>query len=203
MFKRKPYFVKEESWTTILASNPFITPLTELLARTQITPNQVTILSFIISLGAIYLYYSGKLLWGAIIWQIGFIFDCVDGCLARKLSKTSDFGAKLDHTLDKVKKLLGIIAIIYATRSQYNLALMLTLIVLHYSLHQIKYKRNHDLIRALRTKGIESLFDPLDEQFFILFLGPLTGFVFQFVIATVVLQLLNRFIHFGCNRLNL
>lgn len=196
MLKRRDYFTTQESWTTILASNPFIAPLTEFFAKIHVTPNQVTILSFIIALGAIYLYFTGRLFIGALIWHLSFIFDCVDGCLARKLKKTSDFGAKLDHTLHKVKKAFAIIAIIYATHTQYNLVIMISMVILHYLLHRVRYGENRAIMEYLNSKGIKSLFDPLDEQFFIVFLGPITGYVFQFVLLTVVIQLLNIFIHF-------
>lgn len=129
--KRKSYLADQESWSTLLASYPLAIPITELLAKTPITPNQVTILSFFISSAGVYLFYTGKLFWGAIVWQIGFIFDCVDGSLARKKKMVSDFGAKLDHTLDKIKKLFGIIALVYATHFQYDLKIMVSLLFLH------------------------------------------------------------------------
>ena len=203
MLTKKDYFAKCESWTTILTSNPFIIPLTEFFAKIQVTPNQVTVLSFIVSLSATYLYFVGKLFTGALIWHLGFIFDCVDGCLARKLKKTSKFGEKLDHTLDKVKKALAIIAIIYATHTQYNLLIMISMIILHYLLHAVRYNKNTAIMNYLYSKGIKSLFDPLDEQFFLIFLGPLTGCVFQFVVVTLSLQVLNILINFAYNKTTL
>ena len=141
---------------------------------------------------------------GALVWHLAFILDCVDGSLARKLQKTSDFGAKLDRSLDKIKKILAIIAIIYATRFQYNLYLMLLLIGIHYLLHAVKFPENATLLAFLHQKGIKALFDPLDEQFFLIFLGPLTGHVFVFAVITVALQILNKIVHlcgsrFGAN----
>ena len=203
MLRKRDYFVKYESWTTILTSNPFIIPLTELLAKTPVTPNQITILSFLVALGTVYLYFTGNLFVGALVWHVGFILDCVDGSLARKLGKTSEFGAKLDHTLDKIKKILAIIAIIYATHAQYNLSLMILLVIIHYLLHRIKYRKNEVFIEYLQAKGIKAFFDPLDEQFFIVFLGPLTGYVFQFVVITLVLQVLNRVVHIFGNKYGL
>ena len=203
MLRKRDYFVKYESWTTILTSNPFIIPLTELLAKTPVTPNQITILSFLVALGAVYLYFTGSLFVGALIWHIGYILDCVDGTLARKLGKTSDFGAKLDRTLDKIKKILAISAIIYATHSQYNLSLMILFVILHYLLHRIKFRKNEVLMEYLHARGIKSFFDSLDEQFFIVFLGPLTGYVFQFVVITLVLQVLNRVVHIFGNKYGL
>jgi len=200
MFRKKDYFVKYESWTTILTCNPFITPLTELLAKTPVTPNQITVLSFLVALSGVYLYFTGKLMAGALVWHVGFILDCVDGSLARKLGKTSEFGAKLDHNLDKIKKILAIIAIIYVTHSQYNLSLMILLVILHYLLHRIKFRNNEVLMEYLHARGIKSFFDPLDEQFFIVFLGPLTGYVFQFVVITLLLQILNRVVHLCYNK---
>jgi len=200
MLKKEEYLVKHESWTTILTSNPFIPPLTEMLAKTRVTPNQITILSFLVALGAVYLYFSGKFLVGALVWQAGYTLDCVDGSLARKKGKTSEFGAKLDHTLDKIKKILAIVALIYATHTDYNLPLMLLLIIVHYLLHGIKYQENAVFLDFLHARGIKSFFDPLDEQFFMLFLGPLTGYIFEFTVITVVLQMLNRMVHLCGNR---
>lgn len=81
---------------------------------------------------------------------------------------------------------------------------MLLLIGIHYLLHAVKFPENATLLAFLHQKGIKALFDPLDEQFFLIFLGPLTGHVFVFAVITVALQILNKIVHlcgsrFGAN----
>jgi len=98
------------------ATLPLSIPLSEALVKTKITPNQVTILSFIVALFAIPCFIVGTypyLLLAAIIYQFSYILDCVDGYIARKKGMRSGFGYWLDHVLDEVKLALLLIALIY------------------------------------------------------------------------------------------
>jgi phosphatidylglycerophosphate synthase len=77
-----------------------------LLARIgdrPITPNQVTAVAVLTKLLAAALYATGwwpALLLGAVLVQGSFVFDCLDGQLARHRGQTSGFGEWLDFMSD-------------------------------------------------------------------------------------------------------
>jgi len=69
----------------------------------SVTPNQVTSLSIVTKLFASALYAAGTwpaLVLGAILVQVSFVFDCLDGQLARHRRQTSGFGEWLDFMSD-------------------------------------------------------------------------------------------------------
>ena len=67
---------------------------------TKITPNQLTILGFILTIASAFSFLQGTILYliiGAFLFEIAFLFDCIDGGLARLKGIQSDFGDYLDH----------------------------------------------------------------------------------------------------------
>lgn len=203
MFKRKDYVTEFSGWTDRISIDPLAIPLTEILAKTPVTPNQITILSFFVSLGSAYLFLMGgriNLIWGAIIWHIVTVLDGVDGMLARKTGQCSEFGAKLDTRLDKIRKAINIFALIYSFRNSEHVIPIVVLVIIHYLIHYLlRVKSNSKIQEFLRAKGLKALFDPLDEQWFILFLGPVTGKFYLVLILTVMLQIMDKIINFLFN----
>lgn len=73
------------------------------LARTSITPNQVTFFRMLVVLGALYLFALGdptSLLWAVFIFYIFEVLDHVDGDLARHTKQFSKIGPKLEQFID-------------------------------------------------------------------------------------------------------
>lgn len=67
--------------------------------HTKITPNQITLFSFLLFLLAAYFLYAGKypyLIFSSIFIEIGFFFDYIDGSLARIKGTANTFGRWLD-----------------------------------------------------------------------------------------------------------
>jgi phosphatidylglycerophosphate synthase len=77
-------------------------PLSKLLVRTSISPNQVSLVSILIGIAAAWFFARGDFLTGALIFQLCAIIDCVDGDLARALFKQSRLGKWLDLGGDQV-----------------------------------------------------------------------------------------------------
>ena len=79
--------------------------LTHLFLRTPLTPNQITVLSFLTGLlgASCFLFgsYGGSVL-GALLLQFSTVLDCVDGEVARVKMLESPLGEWLDITLDTV-----------------------------------------------------------------------------------------------------
>lgn len=91
-------------------------PVVRLLAKTPITPNSLTWLGFLVTVGAAVLIITGHLLAAGFVILIAGFFDILDGALARQTSQVTRFGAVLDSTLDRLAEsalLLGIL-VLYA-----------------------------------------------------------------------------------------
>ncbi|MCS6964848.1 CDP-alcohol phosphatidyltransferase family protein [Thermoflexus sp.] len=83
------------------SAGPWLGRLARYLDRWGIHPNVITVLGFLLSLGAGGL--AGlDLRWGAaLLWMFGGLCDALDGALARVSGKASPAGAFLDSTLDR------------------------------------------------------------------------------------------------------
>jgi hypothetical protein len=93
-------------FTTFLVS-PYSKYIARWCARRGFTPNQVTTVSFVIGLLAAVAMATGErwgLVTGAILLQLAFTADCVDGQLARYTRTFSQFGAWLDSVFDRAKE---------------------------------------------------------------------------------------------------
>jgi phosphatidylglycerophosphate synthase len=83
-------------------NRPVGRPLSKLLVRTPISPNQVSVVSILIGLASAWFFVRGNLLAGALVFQLCAIIDCVDGDLARAAFKQSRLGKWLDLGGDQV-----------------------------------------------------------------------------------------------------
>jgi hypothetical protein len=93
-------------FTTFFVS-PYSRYVARWAARRGITPNQVTIASMAIGVLAALGFATGErwgLVTGAVLLQVAFMTDCVDGQLARYTRQFSKFGAWLDSILDRTKE---------------------------------------------------------------------------------------------------
>ena len=101
-------------WNRFVA-RPLAAVLVVPLARTGITPNQVTFLTLPVFLaGAVVLALLpswGALLAGAAIIELSYVLDCADGQLARLKGTSSPVGAHLDFLMDELKAFALVAAI--------------------------------------------------------------------------------------------
>ena len=85
-------------WTWLFI-NPLSIFLTYIFSLFRIQPNYVTLLSLFIGFFAIYFFYIGSFFLGAVFINISYLFDCIDGHLARYYKKTSDSGKFFDDVV--------------------------------------------------------------------------------------------------------
>ena len=78
-----------------------LAPVVRLAMALHLTPNTITVIGLLITLGASVLVASGWLVLGAAILTAGSLFDAVDGALARATGGSTPFGSFLDSTLDR------------------------------------------------------------------------------------------------------
>jgi phosphatidylglycerophosphate synthase len=107
---RKP---KDILWNRYVA-RPVAAVLLVPLAKSRITPNQVTFLSLFTFVGAMALLalersYLG-LIGAALVLEASYVLDCTDGQLARLKQRSSPVGAHLDFLMDELKAFLLVAA---------------------------------------------------------------------------------------------
>jgi phosphatidylglycerophosphate synthase len=78
-----------------------------LLRDTRVTPNQVTFFATFLALASAALFiaipgWTGAIA-AAVLFEISFVFDCVDGQLARLRKTSSPIGHHLDFLMDEIK----------------------------------------------------------------------------------------------------
>jgi phosphatidylglycerophosphate synthase len=84
------------------------------LARTRVTPNQVTLATLVVFAAGAALMALGRgwgaLVGGAAVIELSYVLDCVDGQLARLKGLSSPVGAHLDFVMDELKAFLLVAA---------------------------------------------------------------------------------------------
>jgi len=145
---------KEKSWWAIVMSLTPAKYITYYFANnTKITPNQVTLLSlFFAIISGLFFYFHMNIL-GALFFQISYIFDIVDGSLARVKNLTSSFGHFLDISTDWLKMPLLISILLYKTDNINYLILILILLYLYCLINkyndELFYKGKKNILKSL------------------------------------------------------
>ncbi|MFP7364711.1 CDP-alcohol phosphatidyltransferase family protein [Corynebacterium callunae] len=80
-----------------------VEPVAKLMIKLGITPNQLTVVSAILTAAvALVLIPTGHLIWAAILTGLFAAFDMIDGTVARMQGGGTKFGATLDATCDRI-----------------------------------------------------------------------------------------------------
>jgi phosphatidylglycerophosphate synthase len=104
---------KDILWNRFVA-RPLAAVLLVPLAKTSVTPNQITFLSLFVFVAAM----AGLALLPGHLWllaaaaglELSYVLDCVDGQLARLRHRASPVGAHLDFLMDELKAFLLVAA---------------------------------------------------------------------------------------------
>ncbi len=86
-------------------------PIAKLLARTRITPNQISFTSFGLAVLSFLSFIYNWNIAAGLLAQLSSIIDGVDGSLARLKGMSSDFGGFLDSILDRYADILIILGL--------------------------------------------------------------------------------------------
>lgn len=101
---------KDINWWTEWVCRPPAAVVVYALANTRITPNQVTFASLGVCAiaGAMFALLTGHawVFLAALVFELSFVLDCVDGQLARIRQSSSTLGHLLDFLMDEIKALL-------------------------------------------------------------------------------------------------
>jgi hypothetical protein len=109
-------------WLAALIYDPLSIRVVWVIANfTNIIPNQITCVSFLIGLASAWCFLQGAyyyLIPGALLIVVSFILDWSDGKLARIKKLESKFGKYLDAILDQTRTFLTVLGLAYG---QYSL----------------------------------------------------------------------------------
>ncbi|WP_413806650.1 CDP-alcohol phosphatidyltransferase family protein [Streptomyces sp. OE57] len=134
---------KRDAWWTVMLVDPVATPLVRWIAKyTRATPNQLTWGAFLVGLGSAACFAQGDWRWlllGAVLYHVSFIFDCMDGKLARLTGTGSVFGAWLDFVFDRIRVLVCSIALMGGQYARTDDVLYLWLALAVASLDALRY----------------------------------------------------------------
>jgi CDP-diacylglycerol--glycerol-3-phosphate 3-phosphatidyltransferase len=81
-------------------------PLLDVFARSGLSPNVITTIGFVVTMGAGLAYFLGSLQWGGFLVLLGGLFDVIDGYVARKTDRVTRFGSFYDSTLDRISEVM-------------------------------------------------------------------------------------------------
>jgi choline kinase/phosphatidylglycerophosphate synthase len=94
--------------------------ITKFLAPTRITPNRITLFSFLLAVTAAFCFAAGSPLYGGLLAQLSSIIDGVDGEIARLKFQKSNYGGLFDSILDRYADYFIVIGMAYAWYSTTN-----------------------------------------------------------------------------------
>lgn len=154
------------------------------LGRSRITPNMLTIVGLLLTLGVTVTLATGHLVWGGILVLLTSAFDMLDGALARATERNSKFGAFFDSTIDRYSEALIFLGLLlYYQRVQGSqVAIGLVYLAIIGSL-MVSYTRARAEALGLECK-VGILARP--ERIILLSLGLITGWL-DFTLAILAL----------------
>ena len=93
-------------WVSRHINRKMSEPVARLLAKTKVTPNQMTLAAFGIALMSFFSFIYGHNIIAGLLVQLSSVVDGIDGSLARLKGMTSEFGGFLDSILDRYADIL-------------------------------------------------------------------------------------------------
>jgi phosphatidylglycerophosphate synthase len=216
--------LQKKSWWAML----FVLPLARRLSlfvinRTSLTPNAITLGAFAFIPFAAAGYASGSyygLLCGALCFEINYLFDCIDGTVARVKKLGTPLGTYLDPALDRWRIVIVTVALAYGQFQATGNLLIVYLLLLYLGLNNlILFTRaaqekalsklelgstmGVDLARSTMKGGLLSwwfaktedrnimpYYHDIELDALVFVVGPLTGLVLPCLVAANVLALL-------------
>ncbi|HEY9885777.1 MAG TPA: CDP-alcohol phosphatidyltransferase family protein, partial [Vampirovibrionales bacterium] len=128
----------------------YVSPIVQILIKWKVTPNQITVTGFVLSIIAALLISFNFFIWGLTFWWLSRLSDGLDGIVARESGQKSLFGGYLDILLDMAAYSLMIIAFAYVYKEQ---ALTWNFILLGYVLCITSVLALSSILESLRSSN--------------------------------------------------
>lgn len=113
---RERTYKSRDAWWTVFLVDPLAAPLVVWTAnRTSITPNQITFGAGVLGAGSVVCFALGEWPWlvaGALLFHLSFVFDCMDGKIARLKGNGSVFGQWVDFVFDRIRFFGAVLALL-------------------------------------------------------------------------------------------
>jgi CDP-diacylglycerol---glycerol-3-phosphate 3-phosphatidyltransferase len=108
-----------------------IAPVADLLVRHRVSPNLITTVGTLCTMGAGAIFASGHIRTAGWFMGLTALFDVLDGTVARRTGRSTVFGAFYDSTLDRVADgfVLGGLAVFYGINAVHHSAIMLSITI--------------------------------------------------------------------------
>jgi phosphatidylglycerophosphate synthase len=140
----------------------FLAPYCHML---KMTPNFITTLSIISGLSSAYFIFTYKFGLSAIFYTFAYIFDCLDGYVARKYNMVTKFGDMYDHFGDIIKVIMIIIAFCYVNTTLFLYFLPILLYLFFMSCMHLGCQENHyKLLESDWLNGLKLLCSVKNEK---------------------------------------
>ena len=152
-------------------------PVARLLARTAITPNQVSWTAFGVASLSFVSFVLGQNIIAGLLAQLSSIVDGVDGGLARLKGATSTFGGFLDAVLDRYADILIFLGLtLWSFNNENYPGIWLVGFLAVTGAISISYTRARvsPALQSLFDKGLQSLASR-DMRLFLVMLGAVAG----------------------------
>lgn len=88
-------------------------PLVRWMSALGVSPDVVTILGWAVSMTSAFAFAAGEVRLAGALMLAGGLFDALDGAIARQTGRTSNFGAFLDSTLDRLSESAILVGLIF------------------------------------------------------------------------------------------
>ncbi len=174
-------------------NRPVSTRITRHFLRTDITPNYVSFLSFILAtLGAIFFFLGGyvNLVIGAILAQVSSVIDGCDGEIARLKFQITEFGGWFDAVLDRYADaflLFGLTYYVYSANRNFLALFIGFLAIIGAFMNSYTADKYDGLMKRKLRPGKHYFRIGRDVRMFIIFLGALIN---QPLLTLVLIALL-------------
>lgn len=140
---------------------PIASSLIDPLKNIGFTPNGITYISTIFTFMAIYYLHLDNRKYAVICYAAGYLFDCIDGRMARRYNMVSKYGMALDLVSDNVSNFALIAYLVYSKGFNnfyiYVIFIMTYMIGISYGLVEA--------ISSYRETGSDNFYERRKEQF--------------------------------------
>lgn len=166
--------------------------MARMLSRTPVTPNQISLVSFVIALGSMGLFLGGHNLLAGLAAQVSSVVDGVDGDVARLKNMATRFGGFFDAVLDRysdVAILAGLTywSIVFEGRGSPGLIVVMGLLAIVGSL-MISYTRARaEASLGGAFGGLAGLLASRDERLLLIMIGAMLGLGLATLVILAVL----------------
>ena len=132
------------------------TQIVKHLGKSRLSPNEITVMSFLVAIAAGLCFsfgmYSCTVI-GAILVQLSFTLDCIDGQLARFKNMTSNFGKWLDRILDRFSEFAIFFGLCFGLYKQsHDVQIWICGLLVIFTLSLLNYAG--DMLGPLPSKGM-------------------------------------------------